>query len=469
MFLKANRTIFKKISIRLTVIFAAIFVLGSFLILFLSYILFEQSLKGRDQNLLHSKARQYASVYSKGGVSALEAALKEEKQGDEESLLLVRVESSMGGNIYLHVPEKMKNLKLAELEGFLTSLKKDGIVQNISVSDQIIDDREDEEFDAISISVGDEKLEVMRSASSREDLLERFLGILIGASGLVLIVGSIGGFIFSNQAMAPLRNLIQTMKRIYSGELAARVPIRNSNDELDEIGKLFNKMTNKIERLILNMQETLDYVAHDLKTPLTRLKAKSELLLLKNASESEYKATLADTIENTAQIVSLIDTLMDISEAQAGILKLNRTLLNSKNIVLAVVELYSILAEEKNILIKVEEQGEFDFSADENRIKQVLSNLIDNAIKYSPAGSEITVLTRSSQSKKEIIVEDQGIGISKDNLTKIWDRLFRAEEARSEKGMGLGLNLVKSICQAHGWQIQVESRLGFGTRFTLLL
>ncbi|MGZ3724161.1 MAG: sensor histidine kinase [Pseudobdellovibrio sp.] len=432
--------------------------------------MFEHSLKSRDLDLLSSKAKLYASFYSKGGLQELDQRLTEEKQSDEQSQFLVRIEGNDNGSLFLRTPDKLKNLKKEEIEKALISAENKGSVSRFVLNGDIKSDDEDDEYEFVTLSLADgKKIQVAQNTNDREDLLERYLGIIFIASFAILFIGSVGGFIFSSQTLAPLRNLIQTMKKIYSGELNARVPIRNSNDELDEIGLLFNKMTNKIERLILSMQQTLDNVAHDLKTPLTRLKAKSELMLLKSATEAEYKATLADTIENTSQIVSLINTIMDISEADAGILKLSRVVVNSQDIIADVIDLYSIVAEEKNIFLSFNPEVNFNFSADENRFKQVLSNLIDNAIKYSPSGSKIEISSRVSGLNTQISVKDNGIGISTENLAKIWERLFRADEARTEKGMGLGLNLVKSICKAHGWQIRVESQHGSGSEFILEL
>ena len=470
MSLSLNKNLFNKISFRLTYIYILLFVISNFFILLLNYFLFEYSLKSRDHDLLNTKAKEYSSIYLKGGVDELNKLLIEEKQSDEESQFLVRIASEKSESIFLHIPEKMQHFNIEQIEKNLSLLQPSKSAKSFLIRDEFINTGEDDDYELININLPNgQKIQVARNTDEREDLLERYLGITLAALVVVLILGSIGGFIFSNRALAPLRSLIQTMKRIYSGELNARVPIRNSNDELDEIGKLFNKMTHKIERLILNMQETLDYVAHDLKTPLTRLKAKSELLLLKQSTELEYKSALADTIENTTQIVSLINTIMDISEAQVGVLKLNRITVNSRTILSEVQDLYSLAAEEKNISLRYIELDQFDFSADQNRIKQILSNIFDNAIKYSPAGSQIEIISQINNSRKEIIIKDQGMGISSENLIKIWDRLFRAEEARQEKGLGLGLSLVKSICKAHGWEVHAKSQLNVGSEFILML
>ncbi|MBC7467565.1 MAG: HAMP domain-containing histidine kinase [Bdellovibrio sp.] len=469
MSLSQNSLFYKKISFRLTFIYAALFVLSSFFILFFSYFLLSESLVQRDHDVLHEKISNYASIYSNGGLTELENIIAEEKESDYESQFLVRIESDKGANIFIHVPEKMQDLPIDEIQKKLSNLKNSKSVAHFFMKD--VDPKERDEvnkFEVINWPLANGyHLQVARNTDDRNDLLSRYLSVILLVLGLVLIVASIGGFIFSNRALAPLRHLIQTMKRIYSGELNARVETRSQQDELHEITHLFNKMTEKIEQLVMNMQHTLDQVAHELKTPLTRLQASAELALLSHSTEAEYKSALADTIENTTEIVSFINTIMDISEAEAGVLKLKPVEVSSHDIISESIDLYSLAADQKNISIFFDEQGVFQFQADRNRCKQVLFNLLDNAVKYSPAGSQIKVSTQVVDSKKQICIADQGIGISNEDLSRIWDRLFRAQNGKAEKGLGLGLSLVRSICKAHGWTIEARSQPGLGAQFIL--
>ena len=471
MFLSQIRKLFKKISFRLTFFYAILFIVSSFLIFFLNYILLDQSLKSRDHEVLFAKIKEYNSVLSKGGVHELQSYLAEQKKIEEEAQFLIRIETAAGKTVFIHIPEKLQKLPLAEIERKMATTKANNKISKFEMRDLDSEDPGDfNDYESTSlILVGGERIQVARNTDDRDDLLERYRRITSLVSIVVLLMGVIGGYALSSQALSPIRNLIQIMKRVRAGELTARVPTRNSNDELDEIGKLFNKMTDKIQRVVLNMQETLDHVAHDLKTPLTRLKTSAELVLLKPSTEAEYKSALADTIENTTEIVSFINSLMDISEAQAGVLKLNLVELQASVILAEVIELYSLTAEEKNISIQLFQQDDFNFQADKNRAKQVFSNLIDNAIKYSPVGSQIKIISERHNEFQEIRFVDQGVGISQEDLPRIWERLFRGQDSQVEKGLGLGLSLVKSICKAHGWKITVQSQHAVGSEFVLSL
>lgn len=469
MFLNQKPKFFKTISFRLTFFYAILFVASCFFIFYLNYVLLDQSLKSRDHEVLIAKIREYASVYQKGGEFELKNYLAEQKKGDEESQFLVRIESATGKSLFLHIPEKMQNLSVREIEAQMQKSKTDTQILNFQMKDLESDDQSevnDYETTSLPVAAGG-RIQIARNTDDRDDLLERFRRIISLASILVLVIGAVGGLVLSNQALAPIRNLIQIMKRVRAGELNARVPIRNSNDELDEISQLFNKMTEKIERVVTNMQETLDQVAHEIKTPLTRLKSSAELVLLKPSTETEYKSALADTIENTTEIVGFINSMMDISEARAGVLKLNLVPLDSQQIISEIIDLYSMTAEEKNITIELSEMNQFQFLGDRNRSKQVFSNLLDNAIKYSKAGSVIQIVTQTCDQKNTIQIKDQGVGIAEEDLPRIWDRLFRGADSHSAKGLGLGLSLVQSICKAHGWKITAESQLGIGSQFTV--
>jgi signal transduction histidine kinase len=469
MFLKSNKIFFKSLSFRLTFGYAILFVLSSFLILFLNYYLFNKSIKDRDHEILFSKAKEYSSIYSKGGIQELKSYLAEQKQSDSGSQFLVRIESKKSETLFLHIPEKMQQLPVAEVDKRISNLVFSKNISRFYMKEGSIEDPDEENEYEVAAQMNSDglQLQVARNTDERDDLLERYLQTILSASFAVLLIGSIGGFIFSKQVLAPLRDLIQAIKLVRSGELGARVPVRNSNDEVDEIGILFNKMAKKIEKLISNMHETLDNVAHDLKTPLTRLKSKAELTLLGQSSKEDYKEALESAIENTSEIVSLIDTIMDISEAEAGVLKLDLIEISSKNVILETIDLYSMIAEEKNISIQFINTADFKFYADKNRCKQVLSNLMDNAIKYSPNHSLVQIISRSVDGKNEISILDSGIGILEQDIPKIWSRLYRAQHNQSIKGLGLGLSLVRSICKAHGWAIQVKSQLGVGSEFKL--
>jgi signal transduction histidine kinase len=179
------------------------------------------------------------------------------------------------------------------------------------------------------------------------------------------------------------------------------------------------------------------------------------------------REALGDCLEESERVVTMLNTLMDISEAETGTMRLQVEQTNMADLVRHTIELYEDLAEEKGVALRAEQLDDAVVEVDPNRWRQVLANLVDNAVKYTPSGGRVDVVVRRNGSGAIVEVRDTGIGIAPEELPRIWERLYRGDESRSERGLGLGLSLVKAIVQAHGGQASIESTPGQGTRVEL--
>jgi signal transduction histidine kinase len=247
----------------------------------------------------------------------------------------------------------------------------------------------------------------------------------------------------------------------------ARVPLRHTGDEVDELAGQFNALLDTIESLVTRMRSALDDIAHELRTPMTRLRGAAEMALRSTPDTETYKHALADCLEEAEQTLTTLNALMDVAEAEAGAMKLDREEVDLPALLGSVAGLYEHVAEEKGITLRTAVADGLRLTADPRRLRQAVANLVDNAIKYTPRGGEIEISARGEQ--QQVSVKDTGMGVRAEELPRIWDRLYRGGGSGSERGLGLGLSLVRAVVQAHQGSVEAASEPGKGSQFVLRL
>ena len=286
----------------------------------------------------------------------------------------------------------------------------------------------------------------------------------------IILLGLIGGLGITYRAARQVRRVTRTVQDILeTGELHRRVDLTGIRGSLREAGELFNHALAHNESLVTNLHESLDAVAHDLRTPLTRLRATAERALSQDTDAEGLRDALADCMEESDAVLSMLHTLMDITEAGTGTMRLDRQDVPVAEVVDSVVELYELVAEEKGVALTTEVPDDLTVRADPQRLRQLLANLVDNAIKYSREGDTATVKAFAELDHVFLQVADTGRGIDAEDLPRIWDRLYRGDRSRHEPGLGLGLSFVQAIAKAHGGTADVRSETGRGSVFTVRL
>ncbi|MDE2489288.1 MAG: HAMP domain-containing protein [Elusimicrobia bacterium] len=304
------------------------------------------------------------------------------------------------------------------------------------------------------------------STEAREGFLERFRETVAAILLPVALLAIAGGIFLTRRAMSPLRRLIETIRAIEAGSLKSRVLTEGSGDELDELGVLFNKMLDKVGNLVAALRGALDDAAHDLRTPLTRLRGGAELALSGGDPKARDEA-LADCVEECDEILAMLAGLMDVSEAEAGALKLNLEDVDVTRLLIDTADLYQEAAEEKGLHLTVAGPDGLCLRADRGRLRRAVANLVDNAVKYVPKDGSVRLSVAREGDEIVVRVSDDGPGIPPEDLPHIWDRLFRGDRSRSQRGLGLGLSMVRAVAAAHGGRAEVASRPGEGAVFSI--
>lgn len=457
MFLKNPRLLFKSNSFRLMTLYTILFVLSSLVINIYIYTVISSFIYEQSRSEIVEDLDDLAEIYKDEGFEAFKLEIFE----DEEDPFLVRLTGKGNEVDILRVPGGWEDFDARELGP--------GTVDREWV---YVREGDDDAYETTSLTLSDGSiLQLGQTISERENLLKRIRNVYLFAIIPVILIAYLGGLFVADRALNPIRQLINTLDSIVAKtKIDMRVPVRNEDKLNDELISLFNAMLDKIETLMNGMRSVLDNVAHDLRTPMTRLRGTAEMALEAGQDGDTLREALSDCIEESERILIMLNTLMDVSEAETGAMKLNLEEMNVAPVIGDVVDLYGYVAEEKGVTVHAGFPEELYLTADRSRIRQVLANLLDNAIKYTPSGGSINIEASRWEKEVRITVQDTGIGISDDELDNIWDRLYRGDKSRSERrGLGLGLSLVKAVVGAHRGHVEVLSTPGAGSVFSVYL
>ncbi|MGA2944762.1 MAG: ATP-binding protein [Xanthobacteraceae bacterium] len=304
---------------------------------------------------------------------------------------------------------------------------------------------------------------------------ERLFGIIANAGqwslALVIVLGLAGGFFVSRRVLSRIDAMTATAQTIMAGDLAGRLPVAGTGDELDRLAEHLNAMLERIEALMRGLKEVSDNIAHDLKTPLTRLRNRCEEALRGNTGIAGYRAALEATIAESDDLIRTFDALLMIARAESGQARDNMTEFDAAEIARDVGELYEPLADENGLALKVEAPSAAPIRGNRELISQALANLIDNAIKYAkPNGTmngeingaangvpaEIVVKADNEGDRIMLTVADRGPGIPEADRGRVVERFVRLEQSRSAPGSGLGLSLASAVARLHGGELKLE-------------
>lgn len=449
----------RSVAIRLSATFVLLFTIGFTAIFGLMYWLLGRQLEQREEDALNQRTQQYARVYNTQGMPGLDLMFYRGGGTLFDRPVFMRVVSPNGAILKQQVPPDWLN--------------NDGKVVVVPdrwggwAEQQVFSVRvpHDQQQDIISraLELRDGMLlQVACVANNRTTLLKPLRWTFLWVAGVMVIVAFTIGWLAARHAVKPLQGVVDTARRIITtGTLDARVAEPKRDNDIAELVRLFNTVLDKNAALLRSMREALDNVAHDLRTPLTSMRGGAEVALA-SGSGPALRDALADTVERSDEVLRLLRALMEISEADSGMLKLKRERCDVEAILRATCDLYADVADARGQKLEVAPStGAIFVSADPIRLRQIAGNLLDNALKYTPEGGRVVMSARPDERGGRrgalIAVSDNGPGVPEPEQGRIWERLYRGDQSRSQTGLGLGLSLVRAIVEAHGGVVSVHN------------
>ena len=300
---------------------------------------------------------------------------------------------------------------------------------------------------------------VAQDVHERYQTEQLFTTTLPWTVGLVLLLGLGGGALMSRNMLARLDSINRTSTEIIAGDLSRRVPIGDAHDEFDALAENLNAMLDRIERLMKGVREVTDSVAHDLRTPLNRLRNRLEATLRHLDPASAETVEIEAAVAETDSLITTFNALLLIAEADAGVTRGEMTAIDLAPIAADMAELYAPLAEEKGVNLEISPSGITMIDGNRSLISQALANLVDNAIKYTPAGGKVTVTVSETPLGAELRVADTGPGIPALERARVVERFVRLEASRNSPGTGLGLSLVAAVARLHDARLLLEDNM----------
>jgi heavy metal sensor kinase len=286
---------------------------------------------------------------------------------------------------------------------------------------------------------------------------------------LAVLLAAAGGFVLVRRALRPVDRISQKAEQITQQNLSERLPVAHSGDELERLSISLNHMISRLEDAICNSKRFVADASHEIRTPLTVLHGELESLAQAPHVDHGIRESLGSMLEEVERLAAVVEGLLVVSRLDAGEAQAERVQFDLAQLVTTTADQMSLLAEDKNITVLCEAAERIIVEGDRARLKQVVVNLLDNAIKYTPAGGVVRLQVMAQEGHAVLDVMDNGIGIPPEALPYVFERFFRVDRSRSrdQGGAGLGLSIVKSICTAHGAEIQVMAQPEGGSRFRI--
>ena len=464
MFLKRLTRLRRSLAFRLTLWYAAIFSISAFLAFVFFYFQMIEVLRSQVDDDLTRQMRALAGIMQVDGLTGVRQVALQEAQAGGEKARFIRLLSRFGTEF--SVSDQARGREIGVNSEAIRRLLMNGhpVFETVGLPGggglRII-------YGFIGPGI---ILQLGQPLALQTRLVQAFQRRFTTTMLVVMGLAAVIGWFLARRALSGVAGIAHTARRITSGDLAVRAPVSRRGDEIDQLAGNINQMLDRILDLITGIREMSDNIAHDLKSPITRIRGLAEVTLTTAAHQDDYEAMAASTIEECDRLLDMINTMLVISRTEAGVLELDWQPVDMAGLVRDAGRLFETTARDNGLQLAITAEGAFTINGDARMLQRMIANLLDNAIRYTRSGGHVAVAVQGHPSREvEVTFQDDGIGIRPDDVPRIFERFYRCDPSRSQSGTGLGLSLAQAVAQAHGGKIAVRSAPNEGSIFRVVL
>jgi heavy metal sensor kinase len=455
----------KTLAFRLTLWYAGVFTASSCIAFLLFYTLITSVFRERTDQELLSQASEFSTVLATRGLDAVKSLAMLEAQAGGVKKVFFRLLSSRGEVFSSSNMSYWQDIDIREAAIKQLIRDRKNVFETISIPNR------KDKVRVLHVMVGPAIiLQIGRSMETDSRLIDAFKNIFVITMVFLVALAAGVGWFMARRAVSGVEAVTRTAREISGGTLDKRVSVGTRGDEIDQLASTFNQMLGRIQILITEIKEMSDNIAHDLKSPITRIRGMAEVTLTTGKTLGEYENMAAGTVEECDRLLDMINTMLMITKTESGVDKRTDEDIDLARLAHDACELLEPVAEDRGLSLTCETPDACHLVGDRRMIQRILSNLLDNALKFTPSGGSVKVsLFEKDGRDVTLAVQDTGIGIPADDLPHIFERFYRCDQSRSEPGTGLGLSLARALARAHQGDITVTSTPGQGSTFTLIL
>jgi heavy metal sensor kinase len=465
MFLKRLTALSRSLAFRLTLWYAGIFALSSCLAFVFFYFLIIDVLREQTDDDLRRQLAAFSGIMQVEGINGVQQIATMDALSGGDTKRLIRLLSRFGTEFTAAGTDYWRNVGVnAEaIRRMLTSGRP--VIETVVLPER------DDSLRVIYGMIGPGVImQLGHSLAGQIRLITAFQRLFLTTIAMMFLLAAAIGWFLARRALSGVGGIAAAARKISAGDLETRVPVSGRQDEIDQLAGILNHMLDRIRTLIRGIGEMSDNIAHDLKSPVTRIRGLAEITLTTDPTGDEYAHMAASTIEECDRLLEMINAMLFISRAEAGVGEVRPEPVDLNDLVGGAVRLFATTAEDKHLDLHFEASETAPFEGDARMLQRMVANLLDNAIRYTPAGGRVDVtIDPTADGRLRIDFRDTGIGIDRQDQDRIFERFYRCDPSRTESGSGLGLSLARAVARAHGGEITVRSTPGQGSTFSVRL